>query len=183
MWEDAQGKQLKLEIMGFNFMSSIGPIIAEQLRRQGVETTFTMPPDASRRFTAGDYFGHINGHGGSVSGDPYFTLRLFQTASSVVPGQAPTSLPRWSNKAYDKVVDDMYLTPTEDSAKLKDLFHKAMEVWLPELPNIQLTKFYHNVAMNQTYWKGWPTQENPYINGNSWHCTYPLLVNTIEPVQ
>ena len=32
----------------------------------------------------------------------------------------------------------MYLTPTDDTAKLKDLFHKAMEIWLPELPNIQL---------------------------------------------
>ena len=183
MWEDAQGTPLKLEIMGPNFTSSIGPIIGEQLRRQGIDTTFSMPPDASRRFTAGDYVAMISGHGGSVSGDPYFTLRLFQTASQVVPGQAPTSLPRWSNTAYDKVVDDMYLTPTDQAAKLKELFRKAMEIWLPELPDIQLTKFYHNVALNQTYWKGWPTQENPYINGCNWHSTYPLVVNTIDPVE
>ena len=36
----------------------------------------------------------------------------------------------------------------QDKDKLKELFHKAMEIWLPELPDIQLNQFYHNIAFN-----------------------------------
>ncbi len=37
--------------------------------------------------------------------------------------------------------------------------------------------------MNTTYWKGWPTQDDPYVNGASWHLTWNLVNAKIEPVQ
>ena len=55
----------------------------------------------------------------------------------------------------------MYVTSMTDKAKMKDLFHKAMEIWLPELPDIQLTQFYHSIPMNTEHWTGWPTRGQP----------------------
>ena len=33
-----------------------------------------------------------------------------------------------------------------------ELFRKAMEIWLPELPDIQLVQNFHRIPMNTTYW-------------------------------
>ncbi len=88
---------------------------------------------------------------------------------------------RWKNPAYDKIVDEVYVTDPQNVPRLKDLFRAAMEIWLPELPDIQLVQNHHRIPMNTTYWKNWPTAENPYINGASWHLTFPLVLWNLRP--
>ena len=66
VWEK-DGATLDLDIQSFAVMADIGPVIAEQLRRQGVNASFSMPPDFFDRFNQGDYVGSLFGHGGSVS--------------------------------------------------------------------------------------------------------------------
>jgi peptide/nickel transport system substrate-binding protein len=180
-WLDTAGQRIKLEIMAPSSNADIGPVVTEQYRRQGIDASFAMPPDFSDRFSKGMYTAAIYGHGGSVN-DPYNTLRLYQTATTAVPGGHQVNFSRWKNEAYDKVVDDVFNTDMKDKAKLTQLFRKAMEVWLPELPDLQLVERYHRIGMNTTNWKGWPTQENPYITGNSWHLTYPLILWALDPV-
>ncbi|HEX5327587.1 MAG TPA: hypothetical protein VFW75_13025, partial [Acetobacteraceae bacterium] len=146
----------------------------------GVAASMSLPPDFDSRFQKGDYTGSIYGHGGSIR-EPYDTLRLYQGKSIAVPGAHLVNFSRWKNADYDKIVDEVYVTDPENVAKLKDLFHAAMEIWLPELPDIQLVQNYHRIPMNTTYWKNWPTAENPYINGASWHLTYNLVMWNIQP--
>ena len=81
-----------------------------------------------------------------------------------MPGAHQSNFPRWNNAEYDKVVDRCLPDVDDRQGQAEDLFHKAMEIWLPELPDIQLTQFYHNIAMNTDYWTGWPTEDNPYVN-------------------
>jgi peptide/nickel transport system substrate-binding protein len=100
-----------------------------------------------------------------------------------VPGAHEANFPKWSNKAYDKIVDQVYATSMDDKAKLTDLFHQAMQIWLPELPDIQLNEFYHNIGYNETNWTGWPNLQNPYINPASWHLTWQLVLNNLKPSQ
>jgi peptide/nickel transport system substrate-binding protein len=159
------------------------PVVAELLKRQGIDASFAIPTDFNDRFNKGEYEAAISGHGGSVSGDPYFTLRLYQSATTAVPGAHLVNFSRWKNEQYDKIVDQIATTSLNDKAKLIELFKQAMELWLPQLPDIPLTKFYHRIGMNQSYWKGWPTEENPYVNGASWHLTWNLITAKIEPVQ
>ena len=64
-----------------------------------------------------------------------------------------------------------------------DLFRKAMEIWIPELPDIPLTYNYHRIPMNTTYWKNWPTAENLYVNGAFWHLTYAIVLWNLQPTQ
>ena len=114
------------------------------------------------RFFSGDFNAAIFGHGGSVS-DPYATLRLHQSSASPLPGgqaQHLVNLARWNNKEYDLIADEMYRTPPTETAKMQELWLKAMEIWL-ELPDVQLMQFYHRLPMNLTYWKNYPTEKNP----------------------
>jgi peptide/nickel transport system substrate-binding protein len=182
IWANTQGKKLSLDILGSSGFAAVGPIFVEHLKRQGVEASYSMPPDAGDRFTKGDYNGMIYGHGGSVS-EPYYTLRLYQTATTAVPGAHLVNFAQWKNADYDKIVDQVFITPMDDKKKLTDLFRQAMEIWLPELPDIQICEFYHRIPMNTTYWTGWPTKDDAYVNGAFWHLTFQLVLNKLTPTQ
>jgi peptide/nickel transport system substrate-binding protein len=182
IWADASGAKLKFDILGSNTFAAIGPVVQELLKRAGIEGTYIQPPDSDDRFFKGDYVAKLYGHGGSIK-DPYLTMRLYQTATEAVPGAHLANFPKWSNKEFDKIVDDMAVTPTDDQAKTMELYHKAMEIWLPEMPDIVLTESYHRIPMNTTYWTGWPTKDDPYVNGAFWHLTHQLVLNHLDPVQ
>jgi peptide/nickel transport system substrate-binding protein len=181
-YNDDKGNRVKLEIGGSQIFADIGPVITEQLKRQGIDANYIMPPDMGQRFQRGDYTGNLSGHGGSVN-DPYRTLRLYQSASLAVPGSHQSNFSRWKNADYDKIVDQVYSTPMDDQKKLLDLFRQAMQIWLPELPDIQITEWYHRIPMNTTYWTGWPTKDDPYVNGAFWHLTFQLILNRLTPTQ
>jgi len=173
---------MKFDVLGSNTFAAIGPVVQELLKRAGIEATYAQPPDSDNRFFNGDYVAKLYGHGGSIK-DPYLSMRLYQTATEAVPGAHLANFPKWTNKEFDKIVDEMAITPTSDKAKTTDLYRKAMEIWLPEMPDIVLTEFYHRIPMNETYWKGWPTKDNAYVNGAFWHLTHQLVLNNLEPVQ
>lgn len=181
-WVDGTGQRIALPINGFEVFANIGPVIAEQLLRHGIDAIYQMPVDAGEQFFGGSYSGQIYGHPGSVQ-DPYATLALFQSSSQVGPGGWQMNPTLWSNPEYDAIVDEVYVTPMEDTDTLKRLFREAMEIWLPELPNVQVTEWYHRIPMNTTYWQGWPTEEDPYVNGAFWHLTFPLILNRLTPTQ
>ena len=88
---------------------------------------------------------------------------------------------KWKNAEYDKLVDEMFGVSPTDTAKLTAIFRKAMEIWLPELPDIQLVQNFHRIPMNTTYWKNWPTAANPYVNGAHWHLTFPMVLWNLQP--
>ncbi|HWU41761.1 MAG TPA: hypothetical protein VN203_29235, partial [Candidatus Acidoferrum sp.] len=155
---------------------------SEMLKRRGVEASMSLPPDFNDRFQKGQYSGAIYGHGGSVN-DPYHTLRLYQGASVAVPGAHLVNFARWKNAEFDKITDEMYVTDPNNKPKMTELFHRAMEIWLPELPDIQLVHNIHRIPMNTTYWTNWPTEQNPYINGAFWHLTYAIVLWNLQPVQ
>jgi peptide/nickel transport system substrate-binding protein len=182
VWEK-DGSTLDLSIIGPTSMAEIGPVISEQMRQQGVNAEFALPPDFNDRFQQGNYSSALYGHGGSVSGDPYFTLRLYQSATEAVPGAHQVNFAKWHNEEYDRIVDEMSVTPPDDQAKLLELWHEAMEIWLPELPDIQVKEFYHRIPMNTTYWQNWPTEDNAYVNGAFWHLTFALVLKNLEAVQ
>ena len=178
-WTDVQSKRLAVNIIGFGASGpAIGPVLVEMLKRRGVEASMVLPPDFDSRFQKGEYDGAIYGHGGSVN-EPYATLRLYQGASIAVPGAHQANFARWKNAEYDKLVDEAY--GTTDSKKLIEIWRRAMEIWLPELPDIQLVQNYHRIPWNMTYWKNWPTEEHAYVNGAHWHLTFAMVLWSLQP--
>ncbi len=181
MWEGADGKPLTLEIIGFGASGpAMGPVMTQLLKRNGVAATISLPPDFDSRFQQGQFVGSVYGHGGSIR-EPYDTLRLYQSSSIAVPGAHSVNFSRWKNADYDKLVDEAYGTDPENVAKLKDIFRAAMEIWIPQLPDVQLVQNYHRIPMDQLRWKNWPTADNAYINSASWHLTWPLVLWSVQP--
>ena len=181
IWTDATASRSTVEIIGFGASGpAIGPVLSEMLKRHGVDARLSLPPDFDNRFQKGEFVGSIYGHGGSIR-EPY-------RHAAALPGQehrrarrASGELRHWKNADFDKIVDEVYVTDPDNVSKLKELFHRAMEIWLPELPDIQLVQNYHRIPMNTTYWKNWPTAENPYVNGASWHLTFPIVLWNLKP--
>ena len=154
-------------------MADIGPVSTEQLKRQGVDASFSLPPDFYDRFQKGDY-----------TRRPLRSWRERQRsllhASSLpdvtraVPGGHQVNFSKWKNEEYDKIVDEVAVTDIEDKAKLdRALPARRWRSGCPDLPDIPLVQnWYHRIPMNTTYWTGWPTEQNPYVNGAFWHLTY-----------
>jgi peptide/nickel transport system substrate-binding protein len=179
-WANASG-HLTLEIGGDVIFDDIGPVMAEQLKKGGIDATYVHPPDMFTRFQNGDYTGCLFGHGGSVNGDPYDTMKLYQSASVAIPGGHSVNFSKWKNPEYDKIVDEMAVTQSTDQAKLLDQFKRAMAIWLPELPDIPIQQWYHRIPYNNSYWTGWPNKANPFVNGAFWHLTFQLILNQLQP--
>jgi len=181
-WADAKGERLKIDIIGFGASgNALGPVLSEVLKRHGIEAGFSLPPDFDDRFQQGKFTGAIYGHGGSIN-EPYNTLRLYQGASIAVPGGHQANFSRWKNAEYDKIVDEMYGTDPTDVAKLTAQWRRAMEIWLPDLPDIQLVENFHRIALNTTRWKNWPTAENAYSNDTHWALTCAIMLWNLQPV-
>ncbi len=183
MWEMPDGKPFTLDMIGFGASGpAMGPVLSQMLKRHGVTASMNLPPDFDNRFQKGQFTGSIYGHGGSIH-EPYDTLRLYQSQSIAVPGAHAANFSRWKNPEYDKIVDEVYITDPDNVAKLKELFHAAMEIWLPDLPDIQLVQNYHRIPLNTTNWTNWPTDDNAYVNDASWHLTYNIVLWNAKPAQ
>jgi len=177
------GKRLRLEIVSIAFLADIGPVVAEQLRKAGFEASFITPADAGDRIALGKADAFIWGIGTCTAADPYPLLGQFVHTEIVKTGESGWNNPyRWGTPEFTEILKEMNMAPI-GSQKLIDIFHKAMEIWLPQLPFLSLTEFYHHIGMNTLYWTNWPTEENPYVNGASWHLTFPWMVHHLKPVK
>jgi len=181
MWQDETGAPVQLEIISFFDFTSVGQVVVEQLKKAGISATYAEPPDMFTRFQAGDYTGALFGHGGSYSSDIYYSLFLYQTGSEKIPGGHLVNFSLWHNADYDKLVDELYgISPTETD-KVMDIWMKALALWLPNYPDIQISQGIHRLPMNTTNWTGWPTAENAYVNPAHFRLTWPLVMHTVEP--
>ncbi|MBV9376691.1 MAG: ABC transporter substrate-binding protein [Alphaproteobacteria bacterium] len=180
-WTDGEGKRLNVDIIGFGASGpAMGPVLVEMLKRRGIDSSMALPPDFDDRFQKGQFDGAIYGHGGSVN-EPYATMRLYQSASIAVPGAHQANFSRWKNSEYDKLVDEAYGIAPDDTKRLSDIWRRAMEIWLPELPDIQLVQNYHRIPWNTNYWKHWPTEQDSYVNGAHWHLTFAMVLWNLQP--
>jgi ABC-type transport system substrate-binding protein len=182
MWQDETGQPVKLDITSFFDFTSVGPVVVEMLKRGGIESSYSEPPSFFDDLAAGNFTGALFGHGGSCR-EPQETLALYQTSSEAIPGGHAVNFSRWDNPEFDKLADEAYVTSPTDTEKLIEIWRKAMEIWLPELPDIQLTHGFHRLPWTTEYWIGMPDQNDPYTNSAQWHLTFPLVLHRVKPTQ
>lgn len=180
------GERITFEIITFPQHPSTtpqAPVVTEQLRRAGFDASFLLPADFVNRIQTGAAHAFLWGHGGSMR-DPYATLDVVYHMKHVKPTgeQATSNYYRWSNQELSDITDQMR-SLAEDDPQLKELFHKAMEIWLPNLPDIMLVETVILVPRNTTYWTNWPTPDNTYVHEGFWHRTAMLLWMNLEPTQ
>lgn len=177
------GKRFSMLIYSSTLFQDFTPVLVTQLRKGGFDANFKIPvgTDFDEHVSTGNVDAYLNGHGGSVR-DPYFTLRLYESRYTAPTGKRATYSYRWVNKKFDSIVDEMGSIGSDDP-RLHKLFREAMQIWIPELPDIGIVQWYHRIPTDTTYWKNWPSESNPYINTAYWHRTSPLWIHSIKPVQ
>jgi len=179
MWMDETGKPVSLDIVSFFDFTSVGPVLVEMLKRAGIASSYSEPPSMFNDFSAGKFTGALFGHGGSCR-EPQETLALYQSTSEAIPGGHAVNFSRWHNDEFDKLADQAYQTDPKDVDKLKEIWVKAMEIWLPELPDIPLTQGLHRLPWTTQNWTNMPDEKNPYTNSAQWHLTFPLVLHNVK---
>lgn len=180
LWEK-DGKTVSMLIQSQILFTDITPVLVEQLRKGGFDASFNIPAGTTftQKVFTGEMDAFMNGHGGSVE-EPYDTLKLYHSRYSAPTGQQATQPYRWKNPQFDAIVDQMATVSPNDSSTLSNLFKKAMQIWVPELPDIGLVQWFHRIPTNTTYWTNWPSATKPYINTCYWHRTSPLWIYSIK---
>ncbi len=180
LWVGADGNTLDATIYGFDIFADYGPVLAEQLRNGGFDSSFQAPPDAGTRMADGSAKMFLFGHGGAIA-DVYPTLDLWHSRHNSPIGTAGDISARWKNDEFDKTVDQLSQLPVGDD-KGMPLYLKALEIYLQEFPDIPIIQWLHRIPYNTTYWTNWPTAQNPYVNGAFWHKTFPLILHQLKKV-
>ena len=180
-WTDAEGKHLAVNIIGFGASGpAIGPVLVEMLKRHGIDSGWRCRPTS----TTGSRRGSSTARSTAMAARSTSPMRhcgSIRAPRLPFPDAHQANFARWKNAEYDKLVDEAYGIAPDDTKKLIDVWRRAMEIWLPELPDIQLVQNYHRIPWNTTYWKNWPTEQNPYVNGAHWHLTFAMVLWSLQP--
>jgi peptide/nickel transport system substrate-binding protein len=172
-WADAEGDRIKCYISSLPHFSDMGPVLVEMLKQHGIEASYAEPPDIGALLSTGDYTCGLFGHNGSMSGDIYRTLRLYTTGD-------PSNWFQYSNPAFDAIVEE--LAVTADEQRVRALEKEAMDIWLQDLPDVNLVQFYNRTGNNGHYWTNWPsTVTDAYMNGIQMHTGFPYTALQLEP--
>ncbi len=177
------GAPIQASIVGWTVFNDIGPVLAEQLRRGGFEAEYVTPADAGTQRSEGTAKVSLFGHGGSIV-DPFDTLDFYTSKYYRPTGEPAPYFSRYQNEEYDAILEEMgTMAPSPDDPAYMDLYLAAIEIYLRDLIDVPLQQWLHRIPMNQTYWAGWPTSDNPYINGSFWSLTVPLILHNLQPAQ
>jgi peptide/nickel transport system substrate-binding protein len=177
------GEVFQPEILTVDIYADIGPVIVEQLRQAGFDAQQINPPDAWTIMGDGNSKTFFRGHGGSVK-DPWITLDMYTEKNSVPTGTnvVNESWTRWWDPDYEVAVNEMARTSPDDEAKMQELFDKCMQIWYTNLPEVPISEWFHRLAMNTTYWTGWPNKDDAY-NTAPWHYCFVITLSRLNPAQ
>ena len=64
--------------------------------------------------------------------------------------------------------------------RIQDLFLKAADIYLAELPTIPITQAKKLIPFDTTHWTGWPTQQNDYIHATTWWQMTPVILQNLR---
>ena len=186
-WVDADGNPIVIDflMLGFNVGPSWGrsiQILSQQFEDGGFEV-------AVSDLDFGPYWERANqGHWGvrmawscgSIT-EPYRTLANFHSDLVMPVGEtASRNFGRWDNPEYSALVDQLGTMAPSDEGYF-DLAREAMALFLADVPAIGLQQQLRVNPFNTTYWVGWPTAEDNYVNPQSWWSTAAVIIHNLQP--
>jgi peptide/nickel transport system substrate-binding protein len=182
-WTSAAGERLKVRYV-VNAASSeemkVSAVLADQLEAGGIEVEVQplTDPVLADAILRGEY--EIKLHS-FCPGYIFDNLELFHSKYYVPLGEmAPwyeRNSFRYKNEDFDAILDEMAVTPPTEVEKIKDQFHRAMAIWLDDLPVIPGVQAPALVPFSSTYWEGWPSADDPWNMPVSWWATFNLVIN------
>lgn len=191
IWEK-DGEVLSIVITVPQPWAPLGPVLAEQLTRAGFEAEESL--DTANQWAPMHQNGEADAvafvHCGSLY-DPYDTMAQFHSKHNAPLGETDNAgggifaYHRYpGDPQMDAVLDEMEQTkPDPNDPQYVEWVETAVDTYLRDMPTIVLTEELHVVTMNETYWTGYPTSENPYIAPYPCWNDFTLAPFMIEPVQ
>lgn len=163
-----------------NRYDALVAVIAQQLRQAGFDATFKSPTNFATVAATGDAEVMMDGQADSVR-DPYLSMRQYHSRYAVPLGQNAQYYFRWKSAEYDAIIEQM-ATLAAGTPQFMDLWHKAMAIWIPNLPALPVVQWYQICPVNTQYWQRWPNTGIPYTTPASWHRgAAGLFLNTLQP--
>ena len=162
------GQTAKFKVRTPDWLAPIGPILTEQFLQAGfdVEESPDRTGVSGTELVSGNFDTVVYVHCGSLF-DPYDTLADFHSNFFKPIGEnAPNGMAahRYQNPALDKVLDQMsIMVPSPDDKQYMELVQQATQMYLDDLPELQLAVELHVIPANSTYWTGWPNADDPYV--------------------
>jgi peptide/nickel transport system substrate-binding protein len=187
LWADSSGAALELNIQMLQG-DPAGPVIAQQLRNAGFDTTFNALENAAFVDIArsGEFGLHLWVHCGSAY-DPWQTLEHYHSKYAVPAGQSLTNIrsyTRYANPELDAILNAMEArVPSADDPEYMELVRQATEIYLRDLPDITFGAEFQTLVMNETYWTGWPSADNPYMHALPPWDGFALVVHNLKPAR
>lgn len=187
---EKDGEALTLDITPPDYPEYVrlSDAIAGQLRRVGIQATSS--PQEGNQWTDSALKGECEAliswfSCGSVM-EPWDSLDNFNVRWLRPRGQATQQFEnvwRWAGKPaeqYSAIVDRIGQLPL-GSPEIDDLFVEAMRIWFDELPAIPLVQAGTLLPFDTTYWRGWPTAANNYIQPPVWWQSTHKILHNLQP--
>lgn len=188
---EKDGQELKMSIANFDATenNSAVSLLVEMFQAVGINAIQDIQPipafiDSLTNAGFDTYFFFVCG-----PIDLWAKMDTFSTRHIPAPGEASAGFyantQRWNDEyaqAYSDIVAKMQDVKPGDPA-LEDLFLQAMEIWLEQLPAIPIAQAIKLVPFDQTYWTGWPTAANPYIQPATWWQSTHVILQYLQPVK
>ncbi|NOZ73713.1 MAG: ABC transporter substrate-binding protein [Chloroflexi bacterium] len=187
---EKDGKELSMTIANFDAteMNSVVSLLVEQFQAVGINASQDIQPipafiDNLTNAGFDTYYFFVCG-----PIDLWAKMDAFSTRHLPPEGEPSSGFyantQRWSGEAaqaYSDIVAQMAKMPPDDP-RLKDLYVKAMDIWLAEKPALPIAQAVKLVPFNEAYWTGWPTADNPYIAPATWWQVTHVILQHLEPV-
>ncbi|MXZ03076.1 MAG: ABC transporter substrate-binding protein [Chloroflexi bacterium] len=189
-WEK-DGEELAMDLHVPGWLKPMGPVVEKQMQDAGFDVTFvlhdpdTAPLWAEVRTGLADMW--ILVHCGS-SREPHGTMQHYHSKFSS-PTQGEQNSYIWANSQYnnpefDAIIDEMdSVLPSTDDPQYMDLANRALDIFLDDVIEITLAEERHVVTFNNTYWRGFATNSNPYVAPYSLWAGFLLEILNVSKAQ
>ena len=149
-------------------MTRVGTMIAQQWRQFGIDArTEVAQGTLINRRDGGDFETIISWSVETYGGDPDLSYFLDSWHSEYVasPGarQPPRNWQRWSSPEIDRIIEEIRRISFVDP-KVVELGREFAKIMVREMPIIPLMSYNVFTTMDETYWTGYPTVDDPYAN-------------------
>ncbi len=187
VWTKPDGSKWPVTIFALP-ADPVPPVLVQQLKDAGFDAKFeTVQQAAWNSMIATGNFETLNWvHCGSIY-DPWQTLEHFHGKYSAAPDKATTNtraFGRYSNPEMDKILDAMAIKiPSADDPDYMKLVRQATEIELKDMIEINYGSEYQVVPMNTTYWTGWPSSKDSYMEPLPPWDGFNLIIHRLKPTQ
>ncbi|RDJ19800.1 ABC transporter substrate-binding protein [Bosea caraganae] len=149
-------------------MTRAGTMIVQQWKQAGIDARIDVAQGTLlTRRAAGDFDAFIGWSVETWGGHQDLSYFMDSWHSQfVAPAGQPQPLrnwQRWSHPDLDKIIEDIRKIGFDDP-KGVELGRDYVKLMTREMPIIPLMAYNVFTAMDQTYWKGYPTADDPYAN-------------------